>query len=127
MAQDSRNSNEVKYNISLNYRAGTVRVHKKAVDVLGVPKFVQFLINQEARILYMRGINSRDNNCLEVPSAEFRKRNQYTLHGRYFIKKISELANWSLDCPYIIQGEFFPEHNIIVFKLDEAIAYNKPV
>ena len=55
------------------------------------------------------------------------RQNKGKLHGRYFIKKISALADWSLDCPYIIQGEFFSEHNIIVFKLDEAIACNKPV
>ena len=115
-----------KYNISINYRADTVRIHKKCIDILGTPRFVQFMINPDAKILYMYGTNTRSLNCLDVPPEEFSKRNQYTLHGRYFIKKLSELAGWSLDYPLIIFGEYDKQYNMIIFKLKEAIVQKEP-
>ena len=116
----------LKHCISINYRADTVRVHKKCIDILGTPRFVQFMINPDAKILYMHGTNTRSLNCLDVPSEEFRKRNQYTLHGRYFIKKLSELAGRSLDYPLIIYGEYDGEYNMITFKLEDAIVQREP-
>lgn len=126
MEENSRNDIQGKYNISINYRADTVRIHKQTIDILGTPRFVQFMINPDTKILYVQGTNTRSLNCLEVPSAEFRKRNQYTLHGRYFIKKLSDLAGWSLDCPHILQGEYDKDYNIVSFNLEEAISHVEP-
>ena len=122
---DNQTAEICKYSISINYLADTVRVHKKSIDVLGTPRFIQFMINPDAKVLYMKGTNTRSLNCIDVPSAEFRKRNQYTLHGRYFIKKLSELAGWSLEYPLVIYGDYDAEYNLIVFKLDEALIVSK--
>ena len=108
------------YSVSFNYLADTVRIYQKALGVLGMPRFLQFLINPESQTLYMRGTNSRDNNCLVVPSEDYRKRNCFVLHGRYFIKKVSTLAGWSLEQPYILPGKYMPEYNAIAFDLSDA-------
>ncbi len=115
-------SKELKYSIAINYRVDKVRVHKQTIEALGSPRFIQFLINPDEKLLYIRGTNTHQQNCLEVPSKDYRKKNQYVLHGRYFIKKLSELAGWSLDRPHTIQGEYNPDHNMIVFQLDSFLA-----
>lgn len=109
------------YSISINYRADTVRIYKKVLSALGNPKYLQFLINPEAKILYMRGAGTSGVNCLEVPSDEFLKRNCCVLHGKSFIKKLSNLAGWSLKTRYVVKGTLETSHNTIVFDLSEAV------
>ena len=113
---------EGKYNISINYRTDKIQVYKQAIVVLGTPRFVQFLIDPDAKRLYMRGTNTRENNCLVVPPENARKKNGYVLHGQYFIKKISELVGWSLDMPHILIGVYIPSQNAVVYDLSKAIS-----
>ena len=107
--------------ISFNYYAGKIRVYEKVVEVLGYPRFLQFLINPETRNLYLRGTDKRDINCLEVPDREFRKRNQCTLHGKSFIKRICTLSGWKLNKLHVLRGSYLPEYNMIVFPLADAL------
>jgi hypothetical protein len=55
-----------------------------------------------------------------VPSENDRKKNGYVLHGKYFIKKFSALAGWSLDKPHILVGAFIPSQNAVVFDLSRS-------
>ena len=121
MEKDQIPKDSETFSISINYRWAKVRVHKQTITVLGTPRFVQFLINPEDKLLYMRGTNSRDSNCLVVPPEDYRKRNQYVLNGKHFIKKLSGLVGWSLDRTYTIRGDYSPEYNMIVFRLEDAV------
>ena len=110
-----------KCNISINYRTGKIQVYKKAIDAIGQPRFVQFLIDPDTKKLYMRGTDTRENNCLVIPSESSRKKNGYVLHGKYFIKKISALVGWDIDRPHILVGVFMPSQNAVVFDLSKAV------
>lgn len=114
-----------KCNISINYKTGKIQVYKKAIDAIGQPRFVQFLIDPDTKKLYMRGTDRRENNCLVIPPESARKKNGYVLHGKYFIRKFSALAGWSLDRPHILVGVIMPSQNAVVFDLAKAVAVEK--
>lgn len=121
MSQETETVDNGKYNISFNYYGNKIRVYKQLIDVLGNPKYIQFLINTEDLLLYVRGTDKHDSNCLEVPKFNGKKKFCYELHGRYFIKKISSLAGWTLGGLYVIQGKYLEQYNLIAFNLREAV------
>lgn len=108
---------ENKYSISFNYRIGKVRIYKPVITILGCPTHLQFLLDPDEKVLFVRGTEMSGVNSLEVPSEEHIKRNCCVLYGKSFIKKLSHLAGWSLMSPHIIRGQYVETHNTIVFDL----------
>ena len=108
--------------ISFNYRADTVRIYKDTIKALGNPKYVRFMINPDYKRLYIQGSDTRDKNTLPVP--EKGDRYCFVLHGRYFIRKISLLAGWSLDNSYVVNGTFLAEFNLVQYDLEDAMLIN---
>ncbi len=108
---------ENKYSISFNYRIGKIRIFKPVITVLGIPTHLQFLLDPDEKVLYVRGTETSGVNCLEVPSEEHRKRNCCVLYGKTFIKKLSNLVGWSLLSPHIISGKYDETHNTLIFDL----------
>ena len=109
--------------ISFNYRADTVRIYKDTIKALGNPKYVRFMINPEYKRLYIQGSDTRDKNTLPVP--EKGDRYCFVLHGRYFIRKISALAGWSLDNSYVVNGMFLDGFNLVQYNLTDAMPMNE--
>lgn len=110
------------YNISLNYRAGTIRIYKQAIEVLGNPRFVQFYIRSDEKLIYMLGTDERAKSALEVPNKEELRDRCYELYGLHLIRWISRIAGWDLERPHILRGNFIPKYNAISFDLTKALS-----
>lgn len=96
VVMSSKRSTEAANNkISFNYKADTVRIYKDAIKSPGTPKYVRFMINPDYKRLYIQGSDTGDKNTF--PVSERDEKSCFVPHGRYFIRKISLLAGWSLD------------------------------
>ena len=106
--------------ITINYQANTIRVFKSVFLAFDNPRYLQFWIKPEARKLFVRGMNAREEHCLEIPPEDERKTSYYVFHGQRFIKRICQLANWSLDQPHAMTGTYIEDVGIVAFTFMET-------
>ena len=109
------------HKISFNYKHGTVRVYKKVIQALGNPKFIQFLIKPEDKLLFIVGLEKREHDSFPVVLSENSRHKGMILNGQRFVRKISEIAGWSLDGTRVVAGTYIPEMNIFEFNLENVV------
>lgn len=109
------------HKISFNYKYGKVRVYKKVIQGLGNPQFIQFLIKPEDKLLYIVGLDYREHDSFSVKQYSHSPNSGMVLNGQRFIKKISEIAGWTLEGTYVVGGAYIKEMNMFEFDLINVI------
>ena len=109
------------HKISFNYKHGKVRVYKKVIQTLGNPKFIQFLIKPEDKLLFIVGLEHREHDSFPVIQYADSRNRGLVLNGQRFIKKMSEIAGWSLDGTYAVGGTYIEGMNVFEFNLTNAV------
>ena len=109
------------YRISFSYKYGKVRVHKKVIQALGTPKYIQFLIKPEAKLLYIVGLDYREQDSFPVVLRENKKSGGMILNGQRFVRKMSEIGGWQLEGTHVIGGTFVTGMNMIEFSLTNVL------
>lgn len=112
---------ECQHKISFNYKHGKVRVYKKVIQALGTPKFIQFLIKPEDKLLFIVGLDHREHDSFPVVLSEDTRHGGMVLHGQRFVRKMSEIAGWSLEGSHVVGGTFIESSNMIEFDLTNVI------
>lgn len=112
------------YKISFSYKHGEVRVYKKVIQALSTPKFIQFLIKPEDKLLFIVGLNHREQDSFPVVRSEDTKHGGMVLYGQRFVRKISEIGGWSLERSHVIGGRFIEGRNMIEFDLTNVLNNN---
>ena len=120
MSSHDKETYQTKYNLSFSYKNGTVRIYRSILHALEDPAHIQILISPEEKKLFIRGLEKREFDSFPVPEGEFLKRNGFNLHGKKFIRRISEIAGWSLEKTYKVTGELNDETKWMEFDLDKA-------
>ena len=87
------------------------------LDVLGHPRQVQILINEEIGSLLLRACTIDDLQAVVVPEEHVM---QFEIGGRSLLKKIRRITGWVNDEPRICNGEYLPMHQAIRFDLMSA-------
>ncbi len=111
-----------RYNISFSYRSDKIRIYRQIITALENPRFIEFWINPEEKTLYLRGTNTRSLNCLEVPIKKSGEDFCYVLHGRRFIKRVSDLAGWDLETSHKLHGALIMGEQLLKFNLVSTTA-----
>ena len=109
------------HKISFNYKHGKVRVYKKVIQGLGNPKFIQFLIKPEDKLLFIVGLDHREHDSFPVVNSENSRNGGMVLNGQRFIRKISEIAGWTLEGTYVVAGSYIPKINLFEFNLENVV------
>ena len=109
------------HKISFNYKYGSVRVYRKVIHKLGDPKFIQFLIKPEDKLLFIVGLDHREHDSFPVVFSENTRNKSMILNGKRFVRKISEIAGWTLEGTHIVAGTYIPEMNIFEFNLENLV------
>ena len=109
------------YKISFNYKYGKVCVYKKVIQGLGEPPFIQFLIKPEDKLLFIVGLDHREHDSFSVKQYSDSRNRGIVLNGQRFIKKMSEIAGWSLNGSYVVGGTYIEEMNMFEFNLTNVI------
>ena len=107
--------------ISFNYKHGKVRVYKKVLQSLHNPQFIQFLIKPEEKLLFIVGLEHREHDSFPVAQYAYSGNQGLVLNGQRFIKKMSEIAGWTLDSSYVVYGTYIAEMNMFEFNLTNAV------
>jgi len=103
--------------LTLNLQEDTILLNKAILDVLGHPKQVQILINNELGSLLLRACTIDDLQAVVVPDGQVM---QFEIGGRSLLKKIRRITGWVNDEPRVCTGEYLPMHQAIRFDLMSA-------
>lgn len=117
---DSQNNKvyQTKYNISFNHKYSKVRIYTSIIRALGDPPFIQILIQPSEKKLYIVGLEKREFDSFPVPNETILKRNGFNLHGKKFIRRISQIAGWDdLEKTHTLTGIFNDETKFMEFDL----------
>ena len=113
--------NNTQLKISFNYKHGKVRVYRSLIQTLGCPKYIQILIKPEDKLLFIVGLEQREQDCFPVVLSKDSRHSGMVLNGQRFIRRVSEIGGWSLDGSYVIGGTFLKEMNMIEFDLTNVL------
>ena len=106
--------------ISLDYRSyRRLRVHKKTLEMLGNPEYIQVLVNPTSKTVAIRVSDRNDPLALRV-NTKYLKKDYYELNSIELLRALS-LVNEGFNAgrTYRVYGEMSDHNRVAVFKVDD--------
>lgn len=109
-----------KITTTLTYLKGTVRISINTLQLLGEPKYIALLINQNERTIAYIPSSKADRAALKVRYA-----NSTLIAGKVvcsvkFVRKVYKLENWDSNFRYQMLGKYLEGANLVYFRLEDA-------
>ena len=109
-----------KITTTLTYLKGTVRISINTLDLLGEPKYIALLINQNERTIAYIPSSKADRAALKVRYANSTLTAGKVVCSVKFVRKVYNLENWDSNFRYQISGKYLESANLVYFKLEDA-------
>lgn len=106
--------------ISLDYRSNRrIRIHKKTLELLGNPEYIQILVNPVSKTIAVRRSDSNDPLALKV-NTKYLKKEYYELNSIELLRALS-LVNegWTGGRTYRIYGTMRDNNRAATFQVEE--------
>lgn len=114
-------SNELSMTISIDLKKMRLRIYKKVLYAMGEPKYIQLLVNPNAKQIAIRGIPEGESHkyAERISSLDMLSDNSVEFYSKEFLQNLSELVDTlNFQCSYRLYGSFVNEQNMAVFSLD---------
>lgn len=89
---------------------------------LKAPKYVRFMLDAKGKHIAVQGVDDKGSDTVMINSQK-----KYKTFGIYGYDLISEIrhimSSWKDNERYKIQGEYFDEENVLLFKMKEAVIF----
>ena len=92
----------------------SILVSRAILDVLGRPRQVQMLMNDERKMLLLQSCSVEDCEAVVVQQQPF---SMFEISGHSLLKRIRKLTGWTDNQPRAMRGNYIPTHHVIVFNL----------
>ena len=109
--------------LTLNFKDSTVMLNEGILDVLGRPRQVQVMLNEEMKRLLMRPCELDSAQAVVIPAEHVI---QVEIGARSLLRRIRRIAGWDTEKPRICIGSLIPDYQAVCFELDDAIAVDVP-
>ena len=109
-----------KITTTLTYLKGTVRISINTLQLLGEPKYIALLINQNERTIAYIPSSKADRAALKVRYANSTFTAGKVVCSVKFVRKVYKLENWDSNFRYQITGKYFEGANLVYFRLEDA-------
>lgn len=105
--------------ISVDIKKSRIRIYRTTLAQLGLPKFIQLLVNPNDRMIAVRGLDKRCKESHIVSFSHMRTDYSYELYSKELITTLMSLRQ-DLDgnCTYKLMGEVYPDSKVALFSLD---------
>ena len=89
---------------------------------LKAPKYVRFMIDTKGKRIAVQGVNDKGSDTVMInPKKKYRT---CGICGCDIISGIRQImSSWKDNERYKIQGEYFEEENVLLFKMKEAVIF----
>lgn len=109
-----------KITTTLTYLKGTVRISINTLQLLGEPKYIALLINQNERTIAYIFSSKADRAALKVRYANSTLTAGKVVCSVKFVRKVYKLENWDSNFRYQITGKYLEGANLVYFRLEDA-------
>lgn len=109
-----------KITTTLTYLKGTVRISINTLQLLGEPKYIALLINQNERTIAYIPSSKADRAALKVRYANSTLTAGKVVCSVKFVRKVYKLENWDSNFRYQITGKYLEGTNLVYFRLEDA-------
>lgn len=109
-----------KITTTLTYLKGTVRISINTLQLLGEPKYIALLINQNERTIAYIPSSKADRVALKVRYANSTLTAGKVVCSVKFVRKVYKLENWDSNFRYQITGKYLEGANLVYFRLEDA-------
>lgn len=112
-------NNKVSAAISVDIKKSRIRIYRTTLTQLGLPKYIQLLVNPNDRMIAVRGLDKRCKESHIVSFSHMRTDYSYELYSKELITTLMSLRE-DLDgnCTYKLTGEVYPDSKVVLFSLD---------
>lgn len=109
-----------KITTTLTYLKGTVRISINTLQLLGEPKYIALLINQNERTIAYIPSSKADRAALKVRYANSTLTAGKVVCSVKFVRKVYKLENWDSNFRYQMLGKYLEGANLVYFRLEDA-------
>lgn len=109
-----------KITTTLTYLKGTVRISINTLQLLGEPKYIALLINQNEKTIAYIPSSKADRAALKVRYANSTLTAGKVVCSVKFVRKVYKLENWDSNFRYQITGNYLEGANLVYFRLEDA-------
>lgn len=111
--------------LSIDFKKGRIRIHKKTLHLLGDPEYVQLLINPSNRTLAIKCADSKDHLAHRITETDLSSKKSYELHSKELIRSIQSLHYDPKDKrSYRIPGYLIAQEKMALFKMRDSAPLN---
>ena len=100
--------------ISFYLKHNSINIHKNAIEAIGKPLYIRFLINQDGSSMIIQPYYKKDFNSFRVPTAGTW---DMRISSKALCTVISNRHRWEKDCSFRVPGKTIKHQNIVVFDL----------
>lgn len=112
-------NNKVSAAISVDIKKSRIRIYRTTLTQLGLPKYIQLLVNPNDRMIAVRGLDKRCRESHIVSFSHMRTDYSYELYSKELITTLmSLLQDLDGNCTYKLTGEVYSDSKVALFSLD---------
>ena len=114
--------NKITAAISVDIKKSRIRVYKTTLAQLGLPKYIQLLVNPTERKIAIRGLDKRCKESHAVSFSHMRTDYSYELYSKELITNLMRVfPDIEPNGTYKLTGEVFTENKVAMFSLDTLV------
>ena len=111
--------------ISFYLREAAIRIHRKSLDGINNPFFVEFMINSEQKTFAVRSCKEKSLRSLRVRMNINSKTDKVEFYSLSLCKLISQLNDWDDKSSYRVYGKEYPEQELAIFNFSTSEIINE--
>lgn len=117
MNQNVRENTSEALTLTLCLQEDSILISKAVLGILGSPKQIQMMINDEQKKLLLQPCSVDDREAVVIPPQPMV---QFEMSGHSLLKRIRKLTGWPDSMPRVVRGDYLSKYHAIVFDLSTA-------
>ena len=111
---------EITY-ISFYLKSNTIRIFKKTIRGLGMPKFIRFRVNPEGTSMLLEEYDRITLTSFRIPKNIDDVEGSMEVHSKAFSRLMAFKQGWDVERSYRIPGKVIKHQKVAVFDLTQAV------
>jgi len=107
--------------ILIDIKRKRVRIHKHTLYMLGMPDYIELLVNPDKLFIAIRTSELRTSIAHKINWNKLCSKNSFEIFSKYFIERLAGIcASIQSDSSYRLIGNYCSFENIVYFDLTKA-------
>ncbi len=108
--------------ISIDPRKNRIRIYKSTLKLMGIPKYIQILVNPESSVIALQCMDTRPaHQYHRIQWKKIENKKSYEIYSSFLVDKLKEVCfDWNSHDSYRVPGKYYPADKVASFDLHTA-------